>query len=122
MRFVIEATILEAFPEVQVLGFENGRLALAAFEQVGADFVVCDHFMPVMSGTALVRNLRRLQPTLPILMVSGSPEARALGAAVGVSAFLDKDRVAPDLIHQIRVLLASSIGCHSSQPNYAAAA
>ena len=105
VRFVIEALILAAFPLAHVRGFANGRLALDDFARVGADLVVCDHDMPEMDGADLTRALRHLQPALPILMVSGSPEAQGLGKLAGISTFLDKDLVSGGLITEIESLL-----------------
>ncbi len=107
VRFVIEALILVAFPLAHVRGFANGRLALDDFARTGADLVVCDHDMPEMDGADLTRALRTLQPALPILMVSGSPEARELGVFAGISAFLDKDLLRGGLIREIDSLLPS---------------
>ena len=105
VRFVIEALILAAFPLALVRGFANGRLALDDFTHSGADLVVCDHDMPEMDGADLTRALRHLQPALPILMVSGCPEARQLGTLAGISTFLDKDLVRGGLIRAIESLL-----------------
>lgn len=107
MRFVTETLIRAAFPLAQVAGFANGQLALAEFTRAGADLVVCDHDMPEMDGADLARALRRLAPKLPILMVSGSPEARELGTLAGVSIFLDKDLLSSGLIRTIKGLLLS---------------
>ncbi len=105
VRFVIEALILAAYPLAQVRGFANGRRALADFVHIGADLVICDHDMPEMDGANLTRALRRLRPALPILMVSGSPEARGSGLLAGISTFLDKDLVRGGLIREIKILL-----------------
>ena len=61
--------------------------------------------MPEMDGADLTRALRRLAPRVPILMVSGSSEARELGTLAGVSIFLDKDALGHGLIKTIKQLL-----------------
>jgi CheY-like chemotaxis protein len=55
---------------------EDGPTALAKFESAEHQFgmIITDHCMPGMSGPELVKKLRE-QTTLPILVLSGLPEA-----------------------------------------------
>lgn len=55
---------------------ESGPTALAKFE-AGEPFgmVITDHCMPEMSGPELVKRLREQSATLPIMVLSGLPEA-----------------------------------------------
>lgn len=39
--------------------------------------IITDHIMPGMSGSALVRELRRLHMTLPVIVISGLEDAEA---------------------------------------------
>src|ERR1700733_13557025 len=41
------------------------------------NLVITDHIMPGMSGSEFVCELRKLQPPLPILVISGMEEAEA---------------------------------------------
>ncbi len=41
------------------------------------NLVITDHLMPGMNGTAFVRELRKIQPELPVLVISGLEEAEA---------------------------------------------
>lgn len=55
---------------------DNGAAALAKFdagEQFGV--VITDHCMPQMTGPELVKQLRERSSTLPIVVLSGLPEA-----------------------------------------------
>jgi CheY-like chemotaxis protein len=54
----------------------DGPTALARFES-GEPFgmVITDHCMPEMGGPELVKKLREHSPSLPILVLSGLPEA-----------------------------------------------
>lgn len=107
LRPILTHVLADAFPSAHVLAYANGREALAEFDRTGADLVVSNHDMPEMNGPTFVRALRERSATLPIVMVSGSPEARGHGAAAGISAFLDKDRIIPGLLEIIRQLLAA---------------
>jgi CheY-like chemotaxis protein len=42
-------------------------------EKIGA--IVTDHLMPGMDGSAFVRELRKFNPTLPVIVISGLAEA-----------------------------------------------
>jgi len=69
-------------------GFRNGREALDAASADPRRFeaVVSDEVMPELTGTQLAIELRKLNPTLPILIASGYGgagfETRALSAGV----------------------------------------
>jgi len=69
-------------------GYRNGREALDAVRADPKRFeaVVSDEVMPELTGTQLAIELRRINPTLPILIASGYGgsgfEARALAAGV----------------------------------------
>jgi len=69
-------------------GYRNGREALLAVRANPKRFeaVVSDEVMPELTGTQLALELRRINPTLPILIASGYGgsgfEARALAAGV----------------------------------------
>jgi two-component system response regulator SaeR len=50
----------------------NGQEALDLFTQERFDLVITDYLMPVMKGDELARNIKRLAPAEPILMITGS--------------------------------------------------
>jgi CheY-like chemotaxis protein len=56
---------------------ESGPAALEKFD-AGEPFgmVITDHCMPEMSGPELVKRLREQSATLPIMVLSGLPEAQ----------------------------------------------
>jgi CheY-like chemotaxis protein len=56
---------------------ESGPVALAKFD-AGELFgmVITDHCMPEMGGPELVKKLREQSATLPIMVLSGLPEAQ----------------------------------------------
>jgi len=56
----------------RVMTVSSGRAALEAYRADDSfDLVITDQTMPEMSGTELVTALRRLNPSLPIILVSG---------------------------------------------------
>ncbi len=61
---------------VQVLGHESsvvpdGREALERFTRERYDVVISDLVMPVLSGWEVVERLRRLDPRMPVIVLSG---------------------------------------------------
>ena len=51
----------------------NGKLALEKIESRHFDILITDLKMPVMSGVRLVEEVRRMNSTLPILVISSPP-------------------------------------------------
>jgi len=49
----------------------NGEDAFEALSQAGFDLLVTDFKMPKMNGVELIRRAKALQPTLPIILLSG---------------------------------------------------
>jgi two-component system chemotaxis response regulator CheB len=70
--------------ELEVAGTAaNGYIALAKFSTLKPDIVLLDLEMPEMDGLATVRELRRKDPRIPIIMFSNMTEH---GAAVTLEA------------------------------------
>lgn len=55
----------------------HGRQALEILEEKdrGIRLIITDHLMPVMSGPEFVKELRRRGFTLPVIVLSGLPDA-----------------------------------------------
>jgi DNA-binding NtrC family response regulator len=66
----------------------NGRQALEILNEVDDSdpvrLIITDHLMPVMSGPDFVAEVRRLDLTLPIIVLSGLPDAEAVYEGVDV--------------------------------------
>lgn len=58
----------------EVLTASSGAEALRLAASQRLDLVVSDHLMPGMSGTELAKQLKAIQPGLPILLLSGVKE------------------------------------------------
>ena len=70
----------------------NGREALAMLQRKGGwDAVITDLHMPGMDGLDLVRELRTRDATLPVIMVSGDPEACSAPVFAALSKPVDLD-------------------------------
>jgi CheY-like chemotaxis protein len=72
------------------------------------DLVLLDYLMPGMDGAMVAREMKRLGPDIPIIMVSASPTAGT--AASSVDAVLAKGQGPLVLFHQMEVLLKKEAG------------
>jgi CheY-like chemotaxis protein len=87
LRTLLRALLEDAGHEV--VEAADGKAALQAIGDGGADIVLTDLFMPGMDGIELIRAIRREHPTLNVVALSGGgfsgtidllPVARRLGA------------------------------------------
>ena len=82
----------------------NGREALDLFTPERFDLVITDYLMPLMKGDELARNIKRLAPSEPILMITGS--ADELGGIRGaVDVVLNKPFAFEDLRQAVAQVL-----------------
>ena len=55
----------------EAVGAENGQMGLTKFEQSDFDVVIADIFMPGIDGVTLIKSLRKRDPRLPVVAMSG---------------------------------------------------
>jgi CheY-like chemotaxis protein len=126
-RRLLCQTLLRAGHEV--LAADDGRGALRLYRQQPADLVITDLIMPEQEGLETILELRRLQPDLKIIAISGGgrmvpgdylPIARHLGAArtlasrmLGLAeAELQGDDMVNDAIGELSNMI---VGCAKSR-------
>jgi PAS domain S-box-containing protein len=94
----------------QAKGFVSSREALAAFQAAPDtyDAIITDERMPGLAGFGLVRELRKIRPLLPILLLSGdvSGDMSARARASGVEVLLRKPTSPDDLARGIAHILS----------------
>ncbi|MCL2614107.1 MAG: response regulator transcription factor [Nocardioidaceae bacterium] len=75
-----------------VEAFDDGARARAALRDEQPDVLVLDRMLPGVNGDVLCRDVRRLAPTLPIIMVTamGAVEHRIGGLEAGADDYLAK--------------------------------
>jgi len=79
----------------------SGADALEQFAQHKFDLVVTDYKMPRMDGLELIGRLRKLQPEILIVLVSGFVDALGLSeATTGANAVIQKS--ANEVTHLVR--------------------
>jgi len=86
---------------------ENGREAIQKAQELHPDLIVLDFSMPVMNGVEAASVLRRLMPTVPVIVFSdysdvfSAEEARS----IGISALVSKSDHISVLVNKARALL-----------------
>jgi DNA-binding NarL/FixJ family response regulator len=105
-----QRSIAALFPssELQLTFASSGREALRLLSSVEADVCVVDLGLPDMMGDELIRQISRLRPALPIVVLSVvSSEAKIIGALrAGAAGYLLKEdaaRLLPRAIDEARL-------------------
>lgn len=96
--------VLDLEPDLEVVG-QASSLAEARSSLVdGLDVVVVDLFLPDGFGTTLIEELRRADPHLPIVVLTGSfdPDLHALVREAGAEQVLTKGLGIEEIIDAIR--------------------
>jgi len=91
---------------------ENGRVGIALFQQRHPALVISDIVMPDMEGIETILALRREQPEIPIIAISGGSDPLYLQAAgkLGATAMLEKPFSADRLLSLVEGMLGASTG------------
>jgi len=86
---------------------ENGKEAIAKARELHPDLIVLDLSMPVMNGLDAARELKRLMPTVPLLMYSafGDRLVEQQARLVGISELVSKSQPAAILVSKARSLV-----------------
>ena len=89
---------------------ENGREAIAKARELHPDLIVLDLSMPVMNGLDAARELKRLMPTLLLIMYSGFGDqfAEEQARLIGISELVSKSQPTTILVSKARRLLYST--------------
>ena len=96
----------------QPVGFESSTAALQAFqaEPRRFDLILTDEAMPDLVGTELAQEIRRIQPSLPIILMSGHGGAQLThrAAAIGAKEVLRKPLQGRDLAESLARVLGAA--------------
>jgi two-component system, NarL family, invasion response regulator UvrY len=104
----VKQILADEFPQLEVGEARDARQALAAAHERAWDMVLLDINLPGRSGLDLLDDLRRLNPRLPVVVLSNYPEAdyalRAL--KLGASGYVSKQSASDELLAAIRKAMA----------------
>lgn len=92
--------------------------ARAAVAGAQFDAVISDIYMPGDSGLALLEDLRRTRPQLPVILVTarGSVETAALAARIGAFEYLAKPFDVHELVDRVSAALRPPAPCPPGAP------
>lgn len=88
----------------------NGREALDLINKLKPDIVITDLQMPVMDGLELVREIRKVKPSLPIVLITGkgSEEIAIEALRSGATSYSPKSILKTDLVRTVEQVLEMS--------------
>ena len=86
---------------------ENGKEAIAKARELHPDLIVLDLSMPVMNGLDAARELKRLMPTVTLIMYSafGDTFMEQQARLIGISELVSKSQPAAILVSKARNLV-----------------
>jgi DNA-binding response OmpR family regulator len=98
------------FAGYAVLDCDNGKSGLETALEATVDLVLLDVMMPGMDGFAVLSELRRARPALPIIMVTarGAEEDRVRGLCDGADDYVVKPFSAKELLARVDAVLRRS--------------
>lgn len=105
VRRSLKVVLADLFPATMIEEAESAAQAMALVESSAFDVVVLDLSLPDRSGMVTLRDLRRLHPTLPVVVMSFHPEAGFMAAAqdAGAAAYVTKGSPAAVIRKAVRV-------------------
>jgi two-component system, NarL family, response regulator NreC len=89
---------------IEVVAAEaDGRAAVDAVERLKPHVAVLDVAMPILNGVEAAREISRVAPGTPVILLSGVDGTRFVPEAlkVGVKGFVQKSQGSDDLVHAI---------------------
>ena len=88
----------------EAISATNGKEGLEQYNKEHPDLVITDIIMPDMEGIELIRNLRKLDKDLPVVVMSGNPTGQQFlktAALLGAKSTLNKPFSTAELLNII---------------------
>lgn len=106
-----------------VIEAENGTTTLSLIRRHAWDLLILDISLPDKHGLEVLKEVKRLRPTLPVLMLSLYPEREFAIRALktGASGYLTKDQAPAELLMAVKEVLAGRRYVTTSLANQLAA-
>ena len=91
----------------EVTGVDNGKKALDALTNEYYDMVISDIMMPVMDGYELVKSLREINKTIPVMMITAKDafDDMRLGFLSGTDDYMVKPVNVNEMVLRVGALL-----------------
>jgi two-component system invasion response regulator UvrY len=111
LRRGLKDILVQEFKDATCGEVGNAQQVLSALQRQEWDLVILDVTMPGRSGLDVLRDLRKLRPKLPVLVLSVHPVdqlgPRAL--RVGASGYMNKESAPEELIGAVRQVLEGGV-------------
>src|SRR2546421_12661868 len=90
----------------------DGERGLAEAIRLGVDLVLLDLLLPRRDGLEVLAELRRVRPTLPVIILTarGTEDDRVRGLKMGADDYVVKPFSARELLERIEAVLRRSLG------------
>jgi CheY-like chemotaxis protein len=105
IRSLVHELAQDASPSAHIVDHHCCSQALQQIEAGGVDLLITNCHMPDMDGPTMVRGIRGQKNSIPIIMVSGSDDARELGEQAGIDRFVAKFQLHSGLADAIHSLM-----------------
>jgi len=109
------AMVLRLEPDIEVIGeAENGRVGLEAAKSLLPDIVLVDLIMPEMDGQEMALALRKSNPRIKIMMLTGTAvDDRVFDlVAAGIEGYVLKQIEPSELVRAIRAVIHGEAYLH----------
>lgn len=109
------AMVLRLEPDIEVVGeAENGRVGLEAAKMLNPDIVLADLVMPEMDGQEMALALRRSDPKVKIMMLTGTEvDDRVYDlVAAGIEGYVLKNIEPGELVRAIHTVVRGEAYLH----------
>lgn len=103
-RFIITRALEKEGYRAQAAG--SGAEAVEALKSQNFDLALVDMKMPEMGGRETVKEIRQLDPQLPVLLVTGSPDWPDRELQSATQGWIDKPFTLAQLRSMVREVLA----------------
>lgn len=108
IRHGLRGLLRDHIPDAEITEAANAKEAVSAAVMGGWDLALVDINMPGRSGLELIRDLKQMHPTLPVLVVSAHTEEdfalRAL--KLGAAGYVSKQSAADVLVAAVKKVLS----------------
>ena len=91
----------------EVILAKNGKEALVSIKDNFPDIVILDYFMPDINGTAILKEIRKFDKDLAVIMLTAHPDVDNIKGAqdLGVTAFISKFSAYSDVQDSLKTAL-----------------
>jgi DNA-binding response OmpR family regulator len=94
---------------LSVIGASNGNECLDIVKSRPVDLIILDVMMPVLDGLQVCHELKKITPSIPIILLTARDDmtTRAAAMDLGVSEFVAKPVNNRDLLSRVRMQLSN---------------